>query len=120
MRARKCGAIFRASSHSSDKRRCRYPCADLASPGDPRLSRAASAALDETTVNRGVIYLPTICLVEATYLVEKVRVVEAALLALDGVLSDDASPIQPVPLTVEIAKSLRLINGPPYPIFPTR
>jgi predicted nucleic-acid-binding protein len=42
--------------------------------GDPRISRIAEFALDLATTNGDLIYVPSVCLVELTYLVEKGRV----------------------------------------------
>jgi len=41
--------------------------------GDPQLSAKAADALDSTTAAGELIHVPSICLVELTYLVEKGR-----------------------------------------------
>ncbi len=40
---------------------------------DPRLSRRAESTLDHATLEGCLIHVPSICLVEMTYLVEKGR-----------------------------------------------
>ena len=45
---------------------------------DPRLSAKAIAALDQATIEGDPIHVPSVCLVELTYLVEKGRLRTAA------------------------------------------
>ncbi len=53
--------------------------------------------------------MPTICVVEATYLTEKKRIGKEALSLLEQVLTVANSPIQPIELTLEVAKAVRKI-----------
>lgn len=50
---------------------------------DPRLSLRARAAMDAATVAGEPILVPTVCIVEATYLIEKNRVEAQSLAQLD-------------------------------------
>jgi PIN domain nuclease of toxin-antitoxin system len=87
---------------------------------DSRLSLQAGAALDAATAAGHKIYLPTICIVEAIYLTEKQRIVEEALLLLDKVLVADDSPIQPIALTLDVAKAVQDIPRNSVPDLPDR
>jgi PIN domain nuclease of toxin-antitoxin system len=86
---------------------------------DPRLSPNAAAAFDAAD---GVetVYLPTICLVEASYLVEKGRIPEAAFSELMRVLDEDDSGFKPADLTPDVAKAVRHIPRASVPDLPDR
>lgn len=87
---------------------------------DPRLSRAAGAALDGATTGDRKIYLPTMCIVEMTYLSEKGRIVEDALPMLERVLAAYDSPFQVMELTLAVAKAVRRIARKSVPDLPDR
>ena len=87
---------------------------------DPLLSVAAGDAFDQATAMGRRIYLPSICVVEATYLVEKGRIPEHALLAFDSVISNPDSPIRLIELTFAIAKALRDVSRKSVPDMPDR
>ena len=59
---------------------------------DSRLSLAAHAALTVATTGGGLIHIPSICLVELTYLAEKGRLPSVAREALVEALDDQPRP----------------------------
>jgi predicted nucleic acid-binding protein len=87
---------------------------------DSRLSRAAGDALDAATTGDRKIYLPTICIVEMTYLIEKRRIVEEALPILERVLAADDFPYLPMESTLDVAKAVRRIARKSVPDLPDR
>ena len=66
------------------------------------------------------IFVPTICIVEATYLTEKNRIEGQALARLGQVINQPDSDFEAVPLTVEIALRLREIPRSSVPDLPDR
>lgn len=87
---------------------------------DPRLSAPASAAFDAATESGGLIYVPSICLVEATYLVEKKRIPREALAAFDRVLGDPNSPLRLFELNHAVAQAVREVSRDEVPDLPDR
>ena len=87
---------------------------------DPQLSRRAGAAFDAATAAGQKIYLPTICIVEATYLVEKKRIAEEAFSMLKEVFKADLSPFELVSLTPGVAQAVRQIPRDTVPDLPDR
>ena len=87
---------------------------------DPRLSLRAKQAMEETTDGGDPILLPTICIVEATYLVEKNRIQTEALARLEHAVSSPDSFVEPVSLTAEIAVALKKIPRSSVPDMPDR
>ena len=87
---------------------------------DARLSARAGTALDEASAASFMIFSPTISLVEATYLAEKGRITERALSLLQQALEDDGSPVQPIELTLDIARALRHNPRNSVPDLPDR
>ena len=87
---------------------------------DPQLSRRAGTAFDAATAAGHKIYLPTICIVEATYLVEKKRIAEEAFLVLEQVFEADLSPFELVSLTPGVAQAVRQIPRDAVPDLPDR
>jgi len=61
---------------------------------DPRLSSAGAEALDRATAAGEVIHVPSVCLVELTYLIEKGRIPKVARERLVVALDDPATPCQ--------------------------
>jgi len=64
--------------------------------------------------------IPTVCIVEATYLVEKSRVDAQALLQLDLAVNAPGSAFEASPLTTEIAFRLSEIPRSTVPDLPDR
>ncbi len=60
--------------------------------GSPALSKNAEAALDEASAEGHPIYVPSICLVELTYLIEKARLPAAAREILIAAPDDPNGP----------------------------
>jgi len=73
---------------------------------DPRLSANAAAALDSATAAGDRIHVPSICLVELTYLVEKGRLPIAARDRLIDALDDPTVPLLLAPLDRTVADAL--------------
>jgi predicted nucleic acid-binding protein len=90
---------------------------------DPRLSANAADALDSATAAGERIHVPSICLVELTYLVEKGRLPVAARERLIHALDDPAVPCllaQPSQLEGFAGdKSFRISEGYPK-VFTTK
>ena len=87
---------------------------------DFRLSLAAHEALTMATTAGNLIHIPSICLVELTYLAEKGRLPSAAREALIEVLDDPAGPCTLVPLDRLVAEALQRIQRTEVPDLPDR
>lgn len=87
---------------------------------DSRLSQKAAAALDSATEAGEPIYVPSICLVELTYLVEKGRLPVAARDGLVQALDDPTSPCILAPLDRVVADALEFVNRGEVPDLPDR
>ncbi len=88
--------------------------------GDPRLSHKAAAALDEAASKGLYIYVPSICLVELTYLVEKGRLPREARERLVAALDDGTAPCRLAPLDRGVADALELVNRSQVSDMPDR
>lgn len=87
---------------------------------DARLSTKAREAL-RSTIGRGeVISVPSICLVELTYLAEKGRLPELARNGLIAALDDPAVSCSLVPLDRAVADALRRVPRNEVPDLPDR
>ena len=87
---------------------------------DSRLSSAAHAALTVATTGGDLIHIPSICLVELTYLAEKGRLPSAAREALVEALDDLSGPCTLVPLDRLVAEALQLVQRTEVPDLPDR
>jgi PIN domain nuclease of toxin-antitoxin system len=87
---------------------------------DPRLSAKAADALDSATTAGEVIYVPSICLVELTYLIEKRRLSAVVRDQLIQTLDDPASPCSLAPLDRIVADALELVKRSEVPDLPDR
>jgi len=87
---------------------------------DPRLSTNAAEALDSATAAGERIHVPSICLVELTYLVEKGRLPVAARDRLIRALDDPTTPCSLAPLDRAVADALELVSRPEVPDLPDR
>jgi PIN domain nuclease of toxin-antitoxin system len=87
---------------------------------DFRLSLAAHEALTTATTGGDLIHIPSICLVELTYLAEKGRLPSAAREALIEALDDPAGPCTLVPLDRLVAEALQLVQRTEVPDLPDR
>ncbi|MGI8743074.1 MAG: type II toxin-antitoxin system VapC family toxin [Bryobacteraceae bacterium] len=87
---------------------------------DPRLSPQAKKAMERSAGEGEPIFVPTICVVEATYLTEKNRIQAQAFAQLEQAVRNPGSAFQLAPLTVEIAFLLREIPRKSVPDLPDR
>jgi PIN domain nuclease of toxin-antitoxin system len=87
---------------------------------DPRLSANAAAVLEAATAEGERIHVPSICLVELTYLVEKGRLPLAARDRLVQALDDPALPCVLAPLDRAVADALEFVNRLEVPDLPDR
>ena len=87
---------------------------------DPRLSATAAAALDRATAEGELIYVPSVCLVELTYLIEKRRLPPAERERLVNALDDPATPCELAPLDRAVADALELVDRTEVPDLPDR
>ncbi len=87
---------------------------------DPRLSVRARALFENTSAEGDAILVPTICIVEATYLAEKKRIDSSLLAQLLWSLAQPESALQPVPLSFQISVALREVSRDSVPDMPDR
>lgn len=87
---------------------------------DPRLSANAADALNTATTAGEFIHVPSICLVELTYLVEKGRLPTAARKRLIQALDDPATPCLLAPLDRLVADALQSVSRSEVPDLPDR
>ena len=83
-----------------------------------RLSAAATAAMTSAALSR--IYVSAITPVEVAYLVDKGRFAETILDHLIAIVNDPGSGIVLVPITTEVAKTVRLVPRKIVPDMPDR
>jgi PIN domain nuclease of toxin-antitoxin system len=85
-----------------------------------RLSPVARTALLQAEATPGIIYVPTISVVEARYLVEKGTLTESVFKELvDSLLDADTAPTV-VPLSLDIACCLNAVAKRAVPDMPDR
>ena len=87
---------------------------------DNRLSGRAIDALDRASAAGEYIYVPSICLVELTYLVEKARLPAIARERLIRALDEPSTPCKIAPLDREVADALELVDRNEVPDMPDR
>ncbi len=87
---------------------------------DPRLSPRAAEALDRATFLGDAIHVPSICLVELTYLIEKGRVPAAARQRLVNAIDDPLTPCRLAPLDRGVADALENVSRSEVPDLPDR
>jgi PIN domain nuclease of toxin-antitoxin system len=85
-----------------------------------RLSSTAARALDAANAGGDAILIPSISLVELTYLVEKGRVPSEARKRLVDALSQDGGPYELAPLDSRVAAAVELIDRYAVPDLPDR
>jgi PIN domain nuclease of toxin-antitoxin system len=88
--------------------------------GDPRLSARAAGALDSATAAGEPVHIPSIGLVELTYLVEKGRLPAAARDRLVQALDDPATPCLLAPLDRMVADAIEFVSRDEVPDLPDR
>jgi PIN domain nuclease of toxin-antitoxin system len=87
---------------------------------DRRLSAKAAAVLESATEAGDVIHIPSICLVELTYLVEKWKLPSVARDRLIKALDDPDAACRLAPLDRMVADALELIDRNEVPDLPDR
>jgi len=87
---------------------------------DARLSARAEALLDTYESSGDWIWIPSVCLVELTYLVEKGRVPAAARERLIQALDDPESPCRLAPLDRGVTDALVFVGRDEVPDLPDR
>ena len=87
---------------------------------DARLSQTAMQVLDLASATGEPIYVPSVCLVELTYLVEKGRLPSLARERLVRALDEPFAPCRLVPLDRTVADALQLIDRSEVPDMPDR
>lgn len=87
---------------------------------NPALSKAAEAALDRASAEGHPIYVPSVCLVELTYLVEKAKLPEAARQILIRALDDPSGPYVLAALDRRVAEALASVPRSEVPDLPDR
>ena len=87
---------------------------------DPKLSQKAMEALDSATQAGEPIYVPAICLVELTYLVEKNRLPITARERLIAALDDPEKPTHLVPMDRAIVDAVEFVSRTEVPDMPDR
>ncbi|SPE38444.1 PilT protein domain protein [Candidatus Sulfopaludibacter sp. SbA6] len=88
--------------------------------GDARLSAVAAEALDSATAAGEFVHVPSICLVELTYLVEKGRLPVAARDRLIQASDDPKAPCILAPLDRMVADALEFVSRSEVPDLPDR
>ena len=87
---------------------------------DPKLSSTAGDVLDNATASGDPIHVPSICLVELTYLVEKGRLPPIARERLLLSLDDLRAPFSLAPLDRLVADALEFVEREEIPDLPDR
>jgi len=87
---------------------------------DGRLSAAALRTIRDSVAASKQCFVPSICLVEATYLVEKNRILETTFALLRDALSSRTSNLVVASLDMTVAKAIRKISRAEVPDLPDR
>jgi PIN domain nuclease of toxin-antitoxin system len=88
--------------------------------GDPQLSANAFETLERATAEGEVIYVPSVCLVELTYLIEKGRIPGIARERLVAALDDPTTPCRLASLDRRGADALERVSRNEVPDLPDR
>jgi PIN domain nuclease of toxin-antitoxin system len=87
---------------------------------DKRLSGRATEALDQASASGDYIYVPSICLVELTYLIEKGRLPSIARERLIRAFDEPSTSCKLAPLDRRVADMIETINRNEVPDMPNR
>jgi PIN domain nuclease of toxin-antitoxin system len=87
---------------------------------DPRLGNAARAMFDACDRGEGVIYVPTICVVEIIYLQEKGRIPAELKARLDAELQAATNSLVLVGLTADVTNAVARVPRTQVPEMPDR
>lgn len=86
----------------------------------PRLGSGARAAFDSCDQGEASIYVPTICLVEIVYLIEKERIPEEMLFLLEDELKAGTSGLVLADLNADVVREIKNIIREDIPDLPDR
>jgi PIN domain nuclease of toxin-antitoxin system len=86
----------------------------------PRLGPKARSAFDACDRGGGVVYVPTICLVEIIYLQDKGRIRADLSSELDAALQAGNTSLVPAALSLDVVKSLVHVPRSDVPDMPDR
>lgn len=87
---------------------------------DPKLSTGARQAMQQAAQDGNPVYVPSITLVEVTYLVEKGRLPLDMLARIVTALEDGQSVLTLAPLDLDVARALPQIPRDQVPDMPDR
>ena len=87
---------------------------------NPKLSNAASLAFDSVAASGRLIWVPSICLVEVTYLTERNRLPRARVARLNDVLDDPLSLFEIASLDRLVGDTVAKVPGDIVPDMPDR
>jgi PIN domain nuclease of toxin-antitoxin system len=87
---------------------------------DPRLSPNASRVFDDCDAGLGIIYIPTICLVEIVYLQEKGRIPADLKTRLEARLQSGTTGLVNIDLTAAIVDAMVQVPRNQVPDMPDR
>ncbi len=87
---------------------------------DQRLTAKAGESLDSAAMDGEFIYVPSSCLVELTYLIEKRRLPASSREDLLRVLDDSKSPFRLAPLDRRVADMVEFVPRTLVPDLPDR
>lgn len=85
-----------------------------------KLSERARAVLDETARAGDFVYVPSISVVDVTYLVEKRKLPEEALQTLTSELASPISALEIAPLDFAVARAIQRVPRDDVPDMPDR
>jgi PIN domain nuclease of toxin-antitoxin system len=88
--------------------------------GSPKLSAKALQTIEDALQSGEPVFLPSICLVEVIYLVEKSRLPMSALERLNSALQNPWSGIRIAPLDLAVAASVQKVARDVVPDMPDR
>ena len=88
--------------------------------GSSMLSPVALAAIEDAIGVGDSVYVPSICVVELAYLVEKGKLPEPAFQRLASVLTDSDSSLTVAPLDQAVAEAVRHVARAAVPDMPDR
>ncbi len=86
----------------------------------PRLGSAARVAFDACDQGENVIYIPTICLVEMVYLIEKGRIPQEMMVLLEKELKAGTSGLQLADLNIDVVNKVEKVIRDDIPDLPDR
>jgi predicted nucleic acid-binding protein len=114
----RCGAISENGRYES--LRCRYPLPDLVSSEQPTTFTPRSFALFTSDAGEASIVVPTIVLVEMTYLAEKKRIASELVKAALNLLREPSENYGLASLNLAVVEALEQVSRSLVPDMPDR